>query len=235
MDSSGLTLNRSTFEERANKLYYLRFLYFLVALSLLFGLLVHYLASLWPGLHSFLLDSKWVGIVAGLLCLCLILACYFVPLLARGPINWLVYALFTFFFAIFVAWVLVRDTSKLAHFIVWLLFLVTLAFGFFFLTASFYPSSLTSALLILGIGAMVLFAFLAFTQVEPWKLAVAFLVGTVFAFMISYQQRSMVRNALWDLDREEPVTGAVRIWLDGLLGLCRGAEMFSKGFGKLPF
>lgn len=233
MDASGLTLNRSTIEERQTKIYYMRFLYLLLAIQIGIALLWAW----WLKHHATgalgRFFSHWaVGLAAGLMCLLLILLCYFLSLVRREPINWAIYAIFTGLFAVLVGTLAVRDSSGVILFILWTLFFVSLTLFLYFLVADNYISSPTETLLIFGAAGLVLLGFLAFTDVAPWKLALGFLLAVVIAYFISYQHRSMIRNSLWDLGREDSVTGAVRVWFDGLLGFCRIGELFTKGLGR---
>lgn len=233
MDSSGLTLNRSTIEERNSKLYHLRFLYLLLGLQIGLALLLGWYLRQHPSCAVTRFLGHWaVSLVLGILMLLIVLLCYFLSIVRREPINWLIYVLFTFLFAAFVGSLLAKDRSGLLWFVLWVLMLVALGLFLYFLVAEFYISSIGEILLIFGVAGLVLLFFLALTDVEPWKLAVGFLVACALAFFISYQHRSMVRNSLWDLGREDPVTGAVRVWFDALLGFCRIGELFTKGFGR---
>lgn len=236
MDSSGLTLNRSTIEERNTKLYHSRFLYLLLAIQIGLALLFSAWLEHNPTCKFAQFFTHWaVTLVCGLLCLLIALLCYFLSLVRREPINWIIYGLFTVLFTIFVGGLLARDQNSIIRFVLWVIFAVALALFFYFLIAENYISSIGEILLIFGCAALVLLFFLISTDIEPWKLALAFIIATAIAFFISYQHRSMLKNSLWDLGREDPVTGAVRVWLDSLLGFCRIGELFTKGFGRFDF
>ena len=233
MDASGLTLNRSTIEERNSKLYYTRVLYLLLAVQL--GLVLmwtHWLAKHANGTLGRVLSHWGLTLALGLVCLLLVLFCYFLSIVRRDPINWVIYVLFTALFTLFVGSLATRDSTGLMRFVLWVLFLVAIALFLYFLVAETYISSLNEVLLILGVAGLVLLSFLALTDVQPWKLALGLVIAVAVAFFISYQHRAMIRNSLWDLGREDPVTGAVRVWFDGLLGFCRIGELFTKGFGR---
>lgn len=233
MDASGLTLNRSTIEERNSKLYYTRVLYLLLALQLGLVLLwAHWLSGHVSGAVGRILSHWGFTLAVGLICLLLILLCYFLSIVRRDPINWVIYVLFTILFALFVGSLAAKDRSGLVGFVLWVLFFVAIALFLYFLVAETYIPSLTEVLLIFGVAGLALLFFLATTDIEPWKLSLALVIAIAISFFISYQHRSMLRNSLWDLGREDPVTGAVRIWFDGLLGFCRIGELFTKGLGR---
>ena len=236
MDISSANLNQSTIAERNEKLYHIRFLYILLAIQLGFILLLTTIVLYQPSSLLGWFAGRWGwGLAFGLISLLLALLCYFLPVLKENPINWVLYSVFTLFFALFMVWLVTFDRTRIVYFVLWALFAVAVGLMLYFLMANFYISSLAEILLIaIAVGA-VLFAFLAFSNISTFILGIALLVSMVAAFYISYQHRSMLRNSLWDLQKEDPVTGAVRIWLDGILGVFRVGDLFSKGFGRLTY
>lgn len=100
MDASIASLNRSTFEERQKNISYLRSLYFLFALTLLFSVFWVFCCHDWNPPMGKWIQEHWgvalaVGIIAGLL----LLFSFFSSASRNPPINLIVYLLFTLCFA----------------------------------------------------------------------------------------------------------------------------------------
>lgn len=54
----------------------------------------------------------------------------------------------------------------------------------------------------------------------------------VFGCYLAYDMRTNVRSHMFDHDEEDPVSGAVRIWMESVLVFCRFGEMVGKMFTK---
>lgn len=94
MDVSGISLNRSTFEERRNNIGYLRKLYFFFV----FELLVALAWSIWvrevDGLGDWVYKWWGLGLAAAIVSLILILICTFLPAARNSPLNYILYGIF---------------------------------------------------------------------------------------------------------------------------------------------
>jgi FtsH-binding integral membrane protein len=94
MDVSGISLNRSTFEERWSNIGYLRKLYFFFV----FEMLVALAWSLWVRDVTSLGDwvYRWwgLGLAAAIVSFILIVICTFLPAARSKPLNYILYAIF---------------------------------------------------------------------------------------------------------------------------------------------
>lgn len=52
------------------------------------------------------------------------------------------------------------------------------------------------------------------------------------ASFISYSVRKNLKWNLWEYKDEDPVSGAVRIWMEKIFGFLRVGELFGKTFKK---
>lgn len=226
MEQSDFTVGQSTAAQREEKLQRLRFVYLLFAAQLGAAVAAASLALCCGEALGGKLAAP--AAVAGAACLGVLLLIYFLPMVRSPPLSWGLYLVFAAAFAVVAAWAAARDPTRLAFFWLWAVFGSAGALSAFFLVAAFYPSTLAGLLAVVGGAAPALVGFLALGEAEPWQAALTFLAATVFAFYLAYQHRAAVRNSLWDFEREEAVSGSVRLWLDGLLGLGRTAELFCR-------
>ncbi len=90
-------------------------------------------------------------------------------------------------------------------------------------------------MVVLGSSAVVLIAFLAFSDIKAVWLVLVFVPVVVFGVYLAYDVRTSVRNAIFDHDEEDPVSGAVRIWVESLLVGCRFGELLGTMFHKPTF
>ena len=229
MENSALTVGKSTAMEREEKLLRLRFLYLLFAAQV--GLAVLGATLALRGVVK--LGGGKLALPAALLCVGVLLVIYFLPMVRSPPISWGLYATFALSFAVAAVGATLGDPDRLVYSWLWAVFGAAVVLAGFFLSAGSYPSTLASVLMVVGGAAPALLGCLVLGEAEPWQAALVFLAAAVFSFYISYQHRSAVRNSLWDFDRDEAVSGSVRLWLDGLLGLCRTAELFCRPLSAL--
>ena len=92
--------------------------------------------------------------------------------------------------------------------------------------------SIPTIFIVFGSAALVLVAFIVFTELSVFKLILLFVPVSVFGIYLAYDTRSSVRNSLFDTDTEDPVCGAVRIWVETVLVFCRLGELVGKMFYK---
>ena len=130
MDASIASLNRSTFEERQKNISYLRTLYFLFALQLVIAALwslfsLHY----FPNVGAWIVKHWWIALIAGIICVLLLLFAFFSPASRQSPINLAVYAIFTLCFAYVWSYFVNKDVKNRYVWYV-LLMLTAIAIGF---------------------------------------------------------------------------------------------------------
>ena len=227
------SVNQSTLEERAHNLTYLRFLYILLALELVLSLVwTSFCLGYWADLGQPIIDWWYFGLVAGILVLILILVAFFISAVRKFPINWVIYAIFTLAFAHLWAFLCCLDKTRLLYFALWLLTAMTVGFALYSLCATFYMMSLQTALVVFGSGAVVFMGFLAFTQMNFFLLLLVFVATCVFGSYLAFNLRATVRSSVFESEQEDAVTGAVKIWIESSLVLCRmgelGGQMFTK-------
>ena len=139
MDSSGLSLNKSTFEERQQNLSYIRVLYLLLSLELIIALVwSSFCLYFWGSLGEPISDMWIMGLVTGIVCGLLILVTLFIVQIRKFPINWVVYILFTISFAILWGYLCCVDKSRLVYYTLWLLTAITVALFLYAFMSSYY-------------------------------------------------------------------------------------------------
>ncbi len=226
MDFQNTSLNRSTFEERQKNLSYSRWLYLLLAIALIIALVwTSFCLYYWNELGGPIVHWWEFGLVAAILVLILILAAFFVPATKKFPINWVVYILFVLCFAHLMAFLCCWDSSRYLYFALWVFTAITVAYAGYGLVANYYMSTITSLLLALAAGGVVLTAFIVFSSLNFLWLVLVFVVVIVIAFYLAYDVRKMLRNNIYDSREEDPVSGAVRVWAEGSLVFCRLGEL----------
>jgi len=231
MDISSSHLNASTHQERKQGLQYQRVLYVLVAVELIVALVwTSFALYWWPQLGSHILSWWEFGLVAGILVLLLILVAFFVPQVRRLPINWIIYILFTLAFAHFACFLNTLDISNLIYFALWILTAIICGFAVYSLCSSNYIPIGESFLISFGVGTLVLMAFIVFANFSLYLLILVAVATVILGFYYAYGLRTATRFSNFDDSEEDPVTGAVRFWLDGALVGCRFFEMFGRSF-----
>jgi len=231
MDISSSHLNTSTLQERKQGLQYQKILYVLVALELIVALVwTSFSLYWWPQLGSQIQNWWEFGLVAGILVLLLVLIAFFVPQVRRFPINWVIYLLFTLSFAHFACFLNTLDISNLLYFALWVLTVIIVGFALYSLLALSYIPIGESFLISFGLGTLVLIAFIAFTNFSLYLLILVAVGTVILGFYYAYGLRTATRFSNFDDSEEDPVTGAVRFWLDGALVGCRFFEMFGRSF-----
>lgn len=59
-----------------------------------------------------------------------------------------------------------------------------------------------------------------------------YVLVVLMASFISYSIRKNLKWNLWEYDEEDPVSGAVRIWMEKCFGFIRIGELFGNMFKK---
>ncbi len=231
MDISSSHLNTSTVQERKQGLQYQKTLYVLVAIELIIALIWSSFAVYWwAQLGSHIIDWWVFGLVAGVLALLLALVAFFVGAVRRFPINWIIYILFTAAFAHFIAFLVCIDLSQLLYFALWVLTAIVVGFAAYSLLSSSYIPVVESFLIAFGAGVIVLIPFIVFTNHSIYLLILVAVATALIGFYYAYGLRTATRFSNFDSHEDDPVSGAVRFWIDGALVGCRFFEMFGRSF-----
>ena len=233
MNSSGLSLNRSTFEHRKKNLDYIRALYLLFALELVIALIwSSFCLGFWDKLGSGVVRWWEFGLTAGIICAILVLATLFVSAVKKFPVNWAVYSIFTLCFAHLCAFLSCWDESRLFYYALWIMTVIAIALAIYAFCSNYYMENITTLLIVIGAGSLVLVSFIVFSEISVFKLILVFVPVMIFGVYLAYDLRTSVRNSLFDHDDEDPVSGAVRIWIETVLVFCRFGELTGKMFHK---
>lgn len=230
--SSISNLNRSTFEERQSNMAYLRGLYSMFSLHLIIAVLWCAWAKGSDKLGNFILSHPWLAIISGLIALIILLVCLFSAASRDSPLNAILYVLFTITFAYAVSYLVLKDKSGLVWFTLCVLTAIAIAFALYAVFSSNYLQSLTAILFIIGAGLLVVIIFTIFTDVSFLGMIFCALACIVFGFYLNYDIRKMVRGNLYHSMREDPVSGAVRVWGEVSLVFCRLVELIGGIFNK---
>lgn len=231
MDISSSHLNTSTIQERKQGLQYQKILYVLVAIELILALVwTSFALYWWPQLGAQILHWWEFGVVAGVLTVLLILVAFFVPAVRKFPINWVIYVLFTLAFAHFACFLNTLDYSQLLYFALWVLTVIICGFAVYSVCSSSYIPIIESFLIAFGLGTLVLIAFIVFTGYSLYLLILVAVATAILGFYYAFSLRTATRFSNFDNFEEDPVSGAVRFWIDGALVGCRFFEMFGRSF-----
>ena len=139
MDSSGLSLNKSIFEERQKNLKYIRWLYMFLAIELIVALIWStFCLEYWDALGEEIVHWWEFAIAAAVICVILILLTLFMPFVRKFPINFVIYLLFTLAFAHLCAFLSCWDTSRLFYYGLWVLTAICVALAIYAQCTNYY-------------------------------------------------------------------------------------------------
>ena len=236
MNISRSHLNISTLNEKRQGVNYQKVIYALVAIELIVALIwTSFALYWWPQLGAPI--ARWweFGLAAGILGLLLILITFFVNAVRRFPINWVIYILFVLAFAHFACFLNTIDNSRLIYVALWVLTAIITAYAIYsFCTWSYIPL-LESFFLAFGVGTLVLIVFLVFSDKSIYLLILVALAAVIVGFYYAYGLRTAVRFSNWETAEDDPVSGAVRFWIDGALVGCRLFEMYGHSVGSRDY
>lgn len=233
MNFSNVSQGKITLEERLKNISFLRALYTLFAFELLVSVIwtsfaFAYYHPLGAGIQKY-----WqIAIVTGILCLILILVAFFVRVVQSLPINIIIYVLFTLCFMHFSSWLALIDPTILVYYALWLLLAVAIGFAIYAWSTNTSTNSIVT-IMITVISALIIFVvFLIFTDVVFIGLLLVLLAVIVYGFYLNYDVRKMVTGGIADFSREDPWTGAVKIWIESLFVFCRFIELLGRSCCK---
>lgn len=237
MDLSRSSLNKSTIEQRLKNLNYQRSLYLLFALSLLFTLFWSTLVLSIDSLKDWIIGNWGWALFTTIIASILLMAATFVAAVRQAPINLTVYLLFTLCFAYALGYLSARDWYgnfgwQVVYYMLWILTSIAVVFAVYAMFATNYMDSMTSILLTVGVSMFVLFGFSIFSKINFIKLILSMVPVVIFGYYLNYDVRMMVRGNIYDTWREDPVSGAVRIWLEVGFVFCRLVELIGQMFQK---
>lgn len=233
MNLSTISSGKVSYEERRRNLSFLKSLYSLFALELVIAVLWTSFALSYYQEFGHGIKHWWeFAIVSGVLCLVLLLACFLLPFTSRLPINILVYLLFTFSFMHFSSWLALVDSSFLVYYALWLLLLVALGFAVYAWSSATYMNTMISIFVVVAATVIVFTVFLIFSDIKFLGLLLVLLGAIVYGFYLNYDVRKMVRGGVYEYGRDDPWTGAVRIWVESLLVFCRFVELLGRSCCK---
>ena len=224
---------RTTPEDRAKNLNFLRMLYTLFAVQLLIALIWTSFALSYYDKFGKGIEKWWeFAIATGVICLLLILATIIVPALRKFPIGAAIYAVFTLCFMHFVSYLCLIDDTYLVYYALWLLFAVAVGFAIYAWSLVAKSNTLISIMIVTASCLMIFIVFLIFTEIKFIGLLLVLLGVLVFGFYLNYDVRKMVRGGIAEYSTDDPYTGAVRIWLESVLVFCRFIELLGRGCCK---
>lgn len=233
MNLSTISSGKVSYEERRRNLSFLKSLYTLFALELVVAVLwTSFALSYYPEFGHGVKHWWEFAIASGVLCLVLLLACFLLPFTSRLPINILVYLLFTASFMHFSSWLALVDSSFLVYYALWLLLLVALGFAVYAWSSSTYMNTMISIFVVVAATVIVFTVFLIFSDIKFLGLLLVLLGAIVYGFYLNYDVRKMVRGGVYEYGRDDPWTGAVRIWVESLLVFCRFVELLGRSCCK---
>ena len=90
----------------------------------------------------------------------------------------------------------------------------------------------TTLLIVVSCALAVLIAFILCSQLDIFLMILVTFPLVVFGCYLAYDMKTNVRSHMFDHEEEDPVSGAVRIWMESVLVFCRFGEMTGKMFTK---
>ena len=233
MNQASVYSNKSTLEEREENLYYIRWVYILLAVTLIVALVwSSFCLYWWSQLGSPIVAWWYFGVVAAALVVILILIAALLAAVRLPPVNWIVYILFTLAFAHLAAFLDCLENQRLLYFGLWVLTAIGVAFAIYSFCANSYIHSIEAFMLSFGSSSLVLVAFIALSDIAFFLLILVYLPASIFGFYLAYNLRVTVRHHLFDSHQEDPISGAVRIWMESFLVFCRVGELFGQSLTK---
>jgi hypothetical protein len=234
MDNSSASLNKSTIEHRRENLRLIKTIHFLLSIELILAVVwSSFCLYFWDDLGAPIVHWWEFGIVAGALVILLLLAALIIRITKYFPVNWIVYILFTLSLAHILAFFSCLDKTMLVYFTTWCLCAIICGVFIQSLVAIQYIGTLESILLVFSTGALALFAFLVFSEINPLLLVLVYAITCVYGVFLTRSLRSNIRALVYDTEEEEPVSGAVKIWSEGLMVFCRIGELFGTSITRL--
>ena len=208
-------------------------LYTLFAITVLVAVIwTSFALSYYEGFGAGIQKYWQVAIATGVICLLCILLATFVPFAQRIPISIVIYLIFTLCFMHFVSWLALIDSSRLVYYALWLLLAVGIAYAIYAWSTSTYMNTLIS-ILITGVACLLVFVgFLIFSEVSFLGLLLVLLAVLIYGCYLNYDIRKVVRGGIHEYTREDPWSGAVRIWIESLFVFCRFIELLGRSCCK---
>ena len=233
MNTSNVSAGKVTYEERQRNLNFLRILYTLFSIELLVTVIWTSFALSYFDDFGHGIKAYWeVAIVTGVLCLIFILLATFVPFAQKIPISIVIYVLFTLCFMHFASWLALIDPTHLVYYALWLLLAIGIAYSIYAWSTSTYLNTMISILITGVAGLLVFVGFLIFSNVSFLGLLLVLLGVLIYGCYLNYDIRKMVRGGIQDYSREDPWSGAVRIWLESVFVFCRFIELIGRSCCK---
>lgn len=226
MDGFSTELNRSSVEERAINVKYMRWLYILLAVELLVAVAWSTVAlHFWHNIGEPI--ARWweFGVVAASLVALLIFAALFLDFTRKLPINWLIYLLFTLAFAHLAAFLNCVEPKGVLYFGLWELTAIALAFALYGLCKKSYMSVIEVFLIVFVSAVGPLIGFIYLTNVNLFYLILVYAATGVFGVYLAANLRATVRDSIFEPQQEDPVNGAVKVWIESALVFCRVGEL----------
>jgi FtsH-binding integral membrane protein len=118
-----------------------------------------------------------------------------------------------------------ENSNRLVFFGLMLMTAISVAFELYAVCSSNYMQTLSAIVFILGCTLIILQSFIIWTTVDIVYIGLVYVPIIIFGFYLNYDIRRMVRGSLYDNQKEDPVTGAVRIWLETTFVFCRMVEL----------
>ena len=233
MNLSNISSSRIGPEERSKNLSFIWTLYSLFAVELIVAIIwTSFALSYYDKFGSGIVDCWWVAIVTGSICLILILLTLFLNSLRNPPYNLVIYSIFILCFMHFVSYLCVCDSSYLVYYCLWLLLGIALGFSLYAWSTKTYMHALFSLNAVVISSLLIFVIFLIFTEIDFLGLLLVLIVTMIIGFYLNYDVRRMIRGGLYDYGDDDPWTGAVRIWAEGVLVFCRFFELLGRGCCK---
>ena len=219
-----------TNESKSDLLRTNKWLYFFLALELVVALVWTSICVIFEDPIGKGIVSWWYfGLVAGLICLVLSIVTYFLESLQRFPLNLLIYILFLLSFAHFAAFLVCLDSTRALYFALWLLSFAIFGLCLHILTQDTFPGAIESFFITFGVGALVLLAFIIFTNGKFYIFFLVYLATSIYAYYLSFNLREILNRDCGNKVDDDAISGAVKIWFEADLVLFKSSELLAYG------
>lgn len=135
----------------------------------------------------------------------------------------------------FVSWLCLNDDSYLVYYGLWMLFAIAVGFAIYAWSTTTMMETLFNLIIVCSSCLLIFIVFLIFSEIGFLGLLLVMIAVMVIGFYLNYDVRRMVRGGLYDYGDDDPWTGAVRIWSEGVLVFCRFFELLGRGCCKSKF
>ena len=205
---------------------HLRKLYFLMALQWTFTLMISILTMKFEEFSIILSENSFILYVSLLTTILILLFTFFFRSAAsQMPVNLLVYFFFTVSIAFCFAYGVIYDESLSCFMILMGGFLISLSLLMYVLTTKCEITYQGATLFILASIFIVLEGFLLYSSMKVVIVLMVSFAEVMWGFYVVYDTQTMVSGVKYDWNKDDYVSGAVKVYVDVIVLFLRLTEL----------